>query len=267
MATTPTHAIVYPVVGNTITPLATHFANLANSTDSALTALGNTQSGLIGTDAARLALTGGVKREGLNWYSNDTNRNYFYDGTTWLPNDSGSILLFPSSVVGATIAADGATIPTTGATVVSVNGVFSTRFRKYRVEFYLRNSSNVQMLMRLRAAGTDNSSANYTYTSIEYGAGGIVGAGNVSQTSFHTTNAPNQNIWGTTELTNPAHAGTNVLKTYTGVFASAIGGTSNASSHRTGMLAAADGSTFDGFSFTGLNIDGSASWIKVYGLT
>lgn len=38
MATTPNWSIVYPVVGTTMTPLANHFANLANSTD---TALGN----------------------------------------------------------------------------------------------------------------------------------------------------------------------------------------------------------------------------------
>lgn len=37
MASTPNWSIVYPVVGNNITPLANHFANLANSVDTALT--------------------------------------------------------------------------------------------------------------------------------------------------------------------------------------------------------------------------------------
>jgi hypothetical protein len=83
MATTPNYAIVYPVVGNAITPLATHFANLANSVDAAFVSYANGRERRIGTDAQRAALTAPNLKDGLQWYSTDTDRVWLYEGTTW----------------------------------------------------------------------------------------------------------------------------------------------------------------------------------------
>lgn len=52
----------------------------SNAIDAAL--LANIWS-LAGLDAARIALTAPKLREGLRWYSTDTNVSWFYDGTTW----------------------------------------------------------------------------------------------------------------------------------------------------------------------------------------
>lgn len=83
MATTTNAAIVYPVVGNTITPLATHFANLANSVDAMYVTLRDGNARLIGTNAARTALSGALLREGVEFYTQDTDLGWFYNGTAW----------------------------------------------------------------------------------------------------------------------------------------------------------------------------------------
>lgn len=84
MATTTNAGIVYPVVGNTITPLATHFANLANSVDTMYVGLRDGNARLVGTNAQRIAVTGAILREGLEFYTTDTNLNWFYNGSAWL---------------------------------------------------------------------------------------------------------------------------------------------------------------------------------------
>lgn len=86
MATTPNWNIVYPVVGTTMTPLANHFANLANSTDTAL----GTVEGLVtsqnrqfkGTAAAKASVTGMVF--GDTYQETDGSKLLWsYDGSNW----------------------------------------------------------------------------------------------------------------------------------------------------------------------------------------
>lgn len=164
MATTPNVGIVYPVVGNTITPLATHFANLANSVDTAMVAERDKSGRLIGTDAARIALTGAVKREGLLWYSTDTNREWEYDGVNWVTADAGMYLVWPTSVVGGTAQADGSVLATSGATSVSFNNVFTSRFKNYLLIFHVVCSTGGHSTnLRLRRAGADLSSSSYQW--------------------------------------------------------------------------------------------------------
>lgn len=110
MATTPTHGIVYPVVGNTITPLATHFANLANSTDTALVTLSNGLYGYSGLESARNALAGARLREGVQWFATDSNLEYFYNGSAWR--------LVPGQVLG--------TMYSTPANVTTANAIAGT---------------------------------------------------------------------------------------------------------------------------------------------
>ena len=57
---------------------------LLNGQSSALdTALASAFMRLSGTDAARIALAAPLRKEGLSWYSHDTNQEWIYDGTTW----------------------------------------------------------------------------------------------------------------------------------------------------------------------------------------
>lgn len=202
MATTPNVGIVYPVVGNTITPLATHFANLANSVDSAMVTERALREGIIGTDAERVALTGAVKREGLRWYSTDTNKNWFYDGSNWITNDGAMYLIQPSSVGGTGVTlVGGKAIITAGTGTANINGVFSSRFRNYKVVYEFTNGS-AGFGMRLRAAGTDAvNSYRYWY------------AWNNSTTPAITNNATADNValsvnlatshWGSVDVFSP----------------------------------------------------------------
>jgi hypothetical protein len=270
MATTPTHAIVYPVVGNTITPLATHFANLANSTDAALTALGDKQDGAVGTDAQRLALTGAIKREGLQYYTNDTNRNWVYDGTTWLSNDSGIYALWPTSVVGATVSATGHILPNSGAKTVSVNGVFTSRFRAYQIMFGMSLTAADTLGFRLRVGGTDNSTANYS----DSGVWNTTGTGTGSAAYNNGINfwplAPGGSTQfnGVVTVFNPASTIANQVKSYQSTVSSqnTVGIIT-----RGGQLNGHDATSFDGFTIyevsgTG-DFNNTATWFKVYGLT
>lgn len=52
----------------------------SNAIDTALLA---SEGYVIGTDAQRLALTAPRRKEGLKWYSTDTNIGWFYNGTAW----------------------------------------------------------------------------------------------------------------------------------------------------------------------------------------
>ena len=174
MATTPTHAIVYPVVGNTITPLATHFANLANSTDTALTAVSNGQDGYVGTDAVRIAMIAPRLREGISYYSTDTDKEWFYNGTTWVSSGVGSNLVWPTSATTATIGAN-AVVTASSAASFSLNGVFNSRFREYEVSYDLtRSAGSANLFMRMRNVTTDATGTVYIYRRIGTSGAGYV---------------------------------------------------------------------------------------------
>lgn len=76
----------------------------------------------------------------------------------------------------------------TGATAVSLNGVFSSTYKNYRVIINVKNNttSTEDMPFRLRAGGTDNSSGYYgtgnesTYNSLNQSTGGSYGYWNIS---------------------------------------------------------------------------------------
>lgn len=83
MATTA-RGIYYPVVGDVMTPLANRFASLASSVD---TALGNIKqaASYTGTNAERTAMTAGTGlREGITFYTTDTDLMYLYNGAAWV---------------------------------------------------------------------------------------------------------------------------------------------------------------------------------------
>lgn len=81
MATTP-KGIYYPVVGDVMTPLASRFAALATSVDTALGEV-NPAGHYTGTLAERALLEAPDLREGIYWYSTDTNLMAIYNGSAW----------------------------------------------------------------------------------------------------------------------------------------------------------------------------------------
>lgn len=206
MATTPIYALVYPTTANQITPLATHFANLATSVE---TAMGTAQGRFIGTDSARTALAAPQRKEGAEFYTTDTKREWVYDGTTWVGVDRGLYVVYPTSVVNGSIQTDGTVIPTGGTTSVSFNGCFTSRFRKYRLEFTHATGGTGGNSVMWRNAGVDKADANF-YSYAQTGAstgGGTISGGAASAfqsvalyaAGFHT---------GYIEFTNPQHTNT-----------------------------------------------------------
>lgn len=81
---------------------------------------------------------------------------------------AGSIPAKPSSVVVATGTAAVSTlgmVTFTGATSISLNGVFTSNFKRYKVVYSLTNSSGgANFSFRLRNSGTDLSAANSYYS-------------------------------------------------------------------------------------------------------
>lgn len=268
MATTA-RGIVYPTVGTTLTPLANHFASLATSTNTALDNLDNGLMRYAGLDSARAALTAPKLKEGVQWYSTDTDRTWFYDGSNWLSSDPAQYIVRPTSVVNGTIQADGTITATGGQNVISFNGVFSSRFRKYVVDFNINMPASNFFVVRLRNAGADYSSLQYNTEAIEAAGSGTAQATlNAALDYFPPINASNRTHWGRIEFTLPGLAVPSMMKTMLATIGSGQGGTPG-STLKTCRVETTEANTYDGFT---LYVPGAAttfnsgSWFKIYGI-
>ena len=264
MATT-TRGIVYPTTSTTLTPLSNHFASLATSADTAIGTLETKTGSFRGLDSARP--TAGV--EGRSWYSTDTDRQWFDTGTNWISQDIGMYLIRPTGVTGGTFNSEGAFIPDGSATAYRFGGVFTTRFRAYRIVYYRKTSTNNADLFRLRASSVDYASSTYTWYSMEgTGSGNAISAAGNGVTSWALNAGTASNVWGTIDLYNPAHAGTDMLKTYQSNFTGTTFAAVNVAT-RGGYISGIDSNSYDGFSIitspSGAWSSG-ASWLKIYGI-
>jgi hypothetical protein len=125
---------------------------------------------------------------------------YVYSGTDWVPLASevtnlsdyqtkaatGLNKIIPSSVaVGSgtgTVGATG-TVTFSGASTVSLNDVFSATYKNYLVQFNMSGSTtNTDVAMRLRVSGADNSSTNYTRSTIFQSSATVTGQRLTGQT-------------------------------------------------------------------------------------
>ena len=119
-----------------------------------------------------------------------------------------------------------------GATSLSLNGVFTSTYDAYMIVLQMTgHSANSASFMRLRASGTDNSAANYTYSAnvitpttttrvyqsaqtaaeIEYGAAGFWG--------MHTYSVTNAAVAGHTAVTRQStYVGASGMETAQGGF-------------------------------------------------
>ena len=93
-----------------------------------------------------------------------------------LADYAGLRLLVPTSAVNGTVGTSGA-VTFSGVSSVSLNGCFSSAYDNYRIVMNHDSSgAAVGFAMRMRAAGTDNTSANYAWnTSLANQAGTFVG--------------------------------------------------------------------------------------------
>jgi len=83
-----------------------------------------------------------------------------------LPTVGGLAPATPTSIAnsGGSASLSGNTVTFTGVSSVSLNGCFTGDYDNYRVIVYSNSSStSPDLILRNRASGTDDSSANYTY--------------------------------------------------------------------------------------------------------
>lgn len=153
----------------------------SNAIDAALLA---TEGRTIGTDAARTALIAPRRKEGLEWYANDTNIEWKYDGSNWVTNEGGLYLIRPTSVAGGTVNSVGAIVPTAAAATLQVNGVFSDRFREYVICYKYSTTDPAGGSLRLRASGASLASAVYNTAGMYDNGTNIVRQGVAGATAF-----------------------------------------------------------------------------------
>ncbi len=116
----------------------------------------------------------------------------------WRSQEGGSRLIIPSGVSGGTVV-DGLIQPTAGATTIGINGVFSSRFRRYKViAQWSTSGGNGGATMKLTTGGVV-ASGNYN--------GQFLGAnGNTPLASY---------TGGSDSMSATAHAGTSHFGEYT----------------------------------------------------
>ena len=215
-----------------------------------------------GPAGSRVGLSG--MRLGDEYQETDGDKKRWkYDGSNWLTAESGLFVVRPSSVTGTGVVlnADGS-VTATNATAVSLNGVFSSRFKLYQLQWTMDKSVPASsVLLRMRNAGTDDAGNNYTLRRV-----GSNGAGYVELTSglqgffdFSSMNYATQ--VADIKLQNPAAASTTRLVSGTSFDtngSSFAQTTSVVGEHRVATA-------YDGFSLSlsGSNLTGD---IRVYGL-
>lgn len=86
-------------------------------------------------------------------------RTWRHDGVNWLTNNGFGILISPTTVTGGTAQPDGS-VTFSGVAAVSLDGVFTSRFREYEIRYRVNSKpTNAGISIRLRAGGVDNTTA------------------------------------------------------------------------------------------------------------
>lgn len=202
MATTTPDNIWTPDSGDDYA-LTVDLAATADTVQAALTDIRTKSPSRVGTNAQRLALSGASLFEGLTFRTTDTDLTWFYTGTAWVISENGMYLIPPTTVSGGTIT-NGKTVLSSGDTV-TINGVFSTRFRRYKIiaSFVLSGALN-RSIMRLTAAGAPVTT-NYDSQSIVGNGTSVAGAFASADTAFNMMGAIGSSHAGEFNLYNPGN--------------------------------------------------------------
>jgi hypothetical protein len=122
----------------------------------------------------------------------DTNSTEFWNGSAWTAAGTapGLVLIEPTTIAnsGGTATKSGGGVTYTGVTSVSLNSVFSATYENYRIIVSGIGSTTLDLFLRLRASGTDNSASNYKYGRYYVGAGASLAANNTNNTTATSWN-------------------------------------------------------------------------------
>ena len=139
----------------------------------------NTGIPVFATTVTRDAAFGGsgekVLAQGQYAYIEATSTLQVYTGSAWITAGvSGLVPITPTSVAvgsGTGSSSGNGLVTFAGVSSVSLNGVFSSTYNSYRIVFVPTTASTtgINVTCRLRAAGTDNSTASSYLTQSIYG--------------------------------------------------------------------------------------------------
>jgi hypothetical protein len=178
-------------------------------------------------------------------------------------------LVRPATVVNGTINPDGSVKPSAaGLKSMSLNGVFSSRFRAYEIQFYLYFNASDGSALRLRAGGTDYTGNNYTDVSVSGttpGAASVNANNAINYVPLAAISATQH--FGVIRVSHPATTVAGQVKTMQSRISTAF---NMSDLSRSGALINNDAVAFDGFTLYSASATGAfdenASYIRVYGL-
>ncbi|MFK4760291.1 hypothetical protein ACI3KS_05085 [Microbacterium sp. ZW T5_45] len=196
-----------------------------------------------GTSAQRQALVSGKRRAGMLWVETDTGSIYRCDNAlAWVLVVEPE--LRPGSVVGGTVDSFGGIVPTSGGTTVRVNNVFSSRFRIYRINFWLSVSTDTGGLgVNLVAAGAPHTAANHHSERLVANGATVTASSSSGSNAWSGSGITGSNLSGEWIIRNPATTG---IKSFSADASRAPG---LAFSQERAWLGSADSTIFDGFQF------------------
>lgn len=195
-----------------------------------------------GTSAERQAFPIAQRKPGMLWAESDTGSIYRVLDT---PGREWRLVieeeLRPTSVNGGTVDAFGGIVPATGATTIRVNGVFSPRFRVYRVQFWVVMSVATGVGISLTKNGVPHKVALYNAQRLAVSGTSVAASTSPNQTGWAGTGIIGQNLQGEWMFRNPATAG---IKSFDADSSQAPG---LGLAQERGWLGNVDSDSFDGF--------------------
>ena len=122
---------------------------------------------------------------------------------------AGLDLITPTSVAGTGVTVSGGAVSFSGSSTVSVNGCFTATYDNYMMEIAIDTVATAgnYFTLRVRAAGSDISTATYNFQTIQAGSTTISSSRATSQTSARLGYVePSQSSVARVDVFNPARA-------------------------------------------------------------
>ena len=175
---------------------------------------------------------------------------------------AGLTLITPSSVAGSGVSLSGAKVVFTAATSVSVNDVFDGTYDNYLSVIQFTTSGGINIRCRLRASGTDNSTAS-SYVSQFLGATSTTvyaGRNTNDRFQYFMSGYNTQRNGAHAYFYGPALAQPTALRTVTALDLSSAYIEDGAGTHN-------QSTAYDGFSLLTLSATTMTGSLTVYGLS
>lgn len=154
--------IQYPVSTDAVAPLETVFANVANSTQDALDGLRIEVDGQLATGVATFADATARDVAITSPSTGDRSRilteafDRVWNGSSWVPYGSGEYPIL-GTVGGGTQDMSTGLITFSAASALTLDGFFTTTFRRYRIILDCNTSATANLTGTLRASGSASS--------------------------------------------------------------------------------------------------------------